>query len=318
MPELPEVQNTVDGINECVSRLTITDVWSDYDSSFYYGKNQIKDPTYFAYFKNNIIRKKIIRAERRAKHILIHLDSGVAIAVHMKMTGHFLYGKYYWNEITNKWQPESGFWDSSWSMSKEEVKKTMPLSDPFNDFIHVLFYLDNGMQLAFSDMRKFASMHLLENQQDISDIYNQYGPEPLDADMDYHTLYARVQTKPNKKIKTALLDQSLVAGYGNIYTDEALFAASIHPESIVKHIPKHRWKKLFTVSQEILQSAIEHGGDSMGDYRRIDGTGGTFHDMHTVYQKEKTPCGRCGSVIIKKQIDARVGRFCPACQTIYN
>ncbi len=317
MPELPEVQNTVDGINSSVMGETITDAWSDYDSPFYYGKNQIKDPVYFNYFKQQIIGTKILRAERRAKHILIYLDSGATIAVHMKMTGHFLYGHWDWDNVDNKWQPESGFWDTSWDMTKDEVKKTMPFSDPFNNFIHVLFHLGNGMHLAFSDMRKFASMTLLENESEIQDLLHQYGPEPLAHGMTAHKLFHKLKTRPNKKIKTALLDQSLVAGYGNIYTDEALFASCIHPESRVRAIPDDAWEKLFIESKKILRSAIKHGGDSMGDYRRIDGTGGTFHNMHTMYQKEKTPCIRCEEIIIKKQIDARVGRLCPNCQVLY-
>jgi len=250
MPELPEVQNTVEGIARLALKKTITDVWSDYDSSFYYGKRQIKDPAYFR--------------------------------------------------------------------SKEEVKKTMPFSDPFNDFIHVVFTLENDMQLAFSDMRKFATMTLLENQKEIQTICDQYGPEPLESGQTKEKLFSEVRKKPTKKIKTALLDQSLIAGYGNIYTDEVLFITAIHPESQVGAIPEEKWQELFEEGRKLLKLAIKHGGDSMGDYRRIDGTGGNFHDMHQMYQKEKTPCNQCGEIIIKKQIDQRVGRLCLGCQIYYS
>lgn len=318
MPELPEVQNTVNGINKHAVGRTITKVWSDYDSPFYYGKKQIKDPEYFAWFSKRVTGTTIVKAVRRAKHIFVTLDSGDIIAVHMKMTGHFLYGHWKWNDTEQSWQPESGFWNKTWPISKEEVRKTMPLSDPFNNFIHLLFYLDNGMHLAFSDMRKFASVTLLSNQEEIDQADQQYGPEPLKRGMTAEVLFARVKNRGNRHIKTALLDQSLIAGYGNIYTDEALFAISVHPESKVSAIPEEKWSELFDKGNALLRLAIKHGGDSMGDYRRIDGTGGSFHDMHTMYQKEKTPCTRCGTIIVKKQVDARVARFCPNCQVLYS
>jgi len=318
MPELPEVQNTVNGINESVLGRTITDVWSDYDSPFYYGKKQIKDPEYFKYFKKYVIGSQIIKARRRAKQILITLDSGFVIYVHMKMTGHFLYGQWIWNNVKSKWEPEVGFWNKSWGISKEDVKKTMPFSDPFNDFIHVLFKLDNGMQLAFSDMRKFGTLTLLETQSEIIKAQEQYGPEPLNPLMSYQEIFKVLRNKPNKKIKTALLDQSLIAGYGNIYTDEVLFICKIHPESKVSTIPEEKWKELYSEGSNLLTLAISHGGDSTGDYRKIDGTGGGFHNMDQVYQRENTPCLRCKSLIEKKQIDARVGRFCPNCQIMYS
>jgi len=174
------------------------------------------------------------------------------------------------------------------------------------------------MHLAFSDMRKFASVTLLENQTEIDELINQYGPEPLEKGMTPSRFYKKLRTRTKRKIKTALLDQSLVAGYGNIYTDEVLFAAAIHPESLVGAIPEEKWVELFNVSKKILKNAVKHGGDSMGDYRRIDGTGGSFHNMHTMYQKEKTSCMRCKEIIIKKQIDARIGRLCPGCQILYS
>jgi len=130
----------------------------------------------------------------------------------------------------------------------------MPFSDPFNDFIHVMFTLENDMQLAFSDMRKFATMTLLENPKEIKALHDQYGPEPLEDGQTTKKLFTKIKMKPNKKIKTALLDQSLIAGYGNIYTDEVLFITSIHPESQVGAIPERKWQELFTEGKKRLSS----------------------------------------------------------------
>ena len=317
MPELPEVQNTVDGIRAHVLGRTITHVWTDYNSPHYHGKQNIKDPAYFRTFKKRTTGRTIIDVTRRAKQIFITLDDESIIAVHMKMTGHFLYGQWDWNRSKHKWQPPAGFWDKQWDITREEVKKTMPFSDPFNDFIHLMFDLDDGSQLAFSDMRKFATISLLESYDEYLEMARHYGPEPLQPRLSFGGFMERLQTKPNMMVKPALLDQSLVAGFGNIYSDEVLWAAGVHPESIVSHIPEKQWNDIFTHGKRILRSAIKHGGDSMGDYRRIDGTGGTFQGMHQVYQRDGQPCNRCGNIIEKKQIGQRIGRLCSGCQQFF-
>ena len=109
MPELPEVQTTVNGLREHVVGKTITHVWTNYASNFYKGKNNIKDPAYFKFFKKHVEGKKITAAERRAKQIFITLNCGHIIAVHMKMTGHFMYGQWNWHSKEKKWQPQEGF-----------------------------------------------------------------------------------------------------------------------------------------------------------------------------------------------------------------
>lgn len=317
MPELPEVQNTVDGLRAHVIGKTIKDVWTDYGSLAYRGRANIKDGDYFSYFRSQTQGTTIVDITRRAKHIFISLDSGATISVHMKMTGHFLYGHWEWDAAGHKWQPPEGFWNKDWELSKEEVRHTMPLSDPFNDFIHLMFTFTDESQLALSDMRTFASVSLLEDPKEVQAAMDQYGPEPLVPGTRWHTLTAKLRTRPNKHIKTALLDQSLIAGFGNIYTDETLWAARVHPESQVGALPDDVWKKIITEGKRILSTALKHGGDSEGDYRRIDGTGGTFHNMHQVYKQEGSPCPRCGTPIEKKQIGPRVGRYCPACQVRY-
>lgn len=317
MPELPEVQNTVDGIRERTLGRTILEVWTNYDSPVYYGKKNIKDPRYFTEFRSKVIGQQIVGVERRAKQIFIHLSNETSIAVHMKMTGHFLVGSWDWNALEQKWQPPAGFWNKSWNLSKEEVRKTMPFSDPFNDFIHLMFNLDQDLQLAFSDMRKFGTIVLLENREEYAQTIAHYGPEPLEPDLSFDQFMSKLKTRPHKQVKTALLDQSLIAGFGNIYSDEVLFAARVHPESFVSKIPKQQWYDIYTYGRDILRAAIRHGGDSMGDYRRVDGTGGTYQGLHQVYQRENQACRRCGKMIEKKQIGARIGRYCPGCQICY-
>ena len=326
MPELPEVQTTVDGINRYCINHVITDVWSDYDSPFYHGKKSIKDPRYFTHFQERVTGSRIIGAKRRAKLILIEIEKeskAMTIAVHMKMTGHFMYGHWEWNESEMRFEPPEGFWNKTWAISKEQVYRTLPFSDPYNNYIHLMFDLKNpggkAVQLAFSDMRKFGSVTLFESTEELEDALAGIGPEPLEPGLSFDLFMSKLRTRPKKKVKTALLDQSLIAGFGNIYTDEVLWAVGVHPESEVGIIPDDRWREIFRQGKKILEVALQHGGDSMGDYRNIDGQGGSFQNMHKAYQKEGTACTRkgCSGVLEKKLIDQRVGRLCPAHQKLF-
>src|SRR3989338_1533079 len=163
MPELPEVQTTVDGLNAEVKGLKITDVWTDYKSHFHIGKNNIKNPRYLSEFQKHVIRTTLVGAEREGKNILMHLDNGKTMLVHMKMTGHFLYGAY--KKTKGVWKP---------------VTKDSPLLDLYNRFIHLVFSLSNGQHLAFSDLRKFGKVFIFEtsSRKTIEDLMH-LGPDPL-------------------------------------------------------------------------------------------------------------------------------------------
>ena len=144
MPELPEVTTTVNGLNEVMPHKTILDVWSDYFiGSASKRLDTIKNKKYFEYFRKEIIGHTVKSAERKGKNVLIHLSNEKTILIHMKMTGHLLYGNYYFEK--NKWKSNDQY-----------------LSDPFSRFIHLIFTLSDGKFLAFSDMRKFAKVTLFE------------------------------------------------------------------------------------------------------------------------------------------------------------
>ncbi|MFW0871313.1 MAG: bifunctional DNA-formamidopyrimidine glycosylase/DNA-(apurinic or apyrimidinic site) lyase [Patescibacteria group bacterium] len=314
MPELPEVQNTVDGLRETVIGKTISDIWTDYTSEYYRGKQSYKDPEYFQWMRSQLIGKSILQIERRGKYITLLLKEDWMLLVHMKMTGHFMYGHWEWNNQKSRWQPPLGFWDSSWNLSREEVMRTMPFSDPYNNFIHLMITFEDGSQLALSDMRTFARFELLKKEEVNILLDSLLGIEPLEQSTTLKKFQSAIKRKPKKKIKSALLDQSLVTGFGNIYSDEALFSARIHPERLVESLNEDEWRALYQSGKKILRQAISSGGDSMGDYRRVDGTSGSYQGFHQVYQKEGSPCPHCGTLIEKKQIDQRMGRYCARCQ----
>lgn len=307
MPELPEVQTTVNGINKLAKGLMIENVWTDYGGSIHIGKDNIKDPAYFKQFLTSIQHKKIVRASRRGKNILIHLSDNLTILIHMKMTGHMMLGNYQFDSKKQKdpWSP---------------IAHTGPLADPFNKFIHLVFTLSDGRHLVLSDMRKFAKVTLIETDKlMISSHLKDIGPEPLEKDFTFDIFRERILLPRSGRIKNILMSPEIIAGVGNIYSDEALWLAGIHPESNPHQIPIDLQKKLYVSVQEVLRKGIDFGGDSMSDYRNIDGERGAFQGQHNAYRKTKTKCTKqgCLGIIIRKVVGGRSAHFCDTHQKLF-
>jgi formamidopyrimidine-DNA glycosylase len=284
MPELPEVQTTVDGLNKLVKGRKIVDVTTDYNSSYYKGKEEVKNPIFFKKFKRIVRGKRIIKAERRAKNILIHLSGAYTILVHMKMTGHFVYNK------------------------------------PATRFVRLDFKLGNNKHLQLSDMRKFAKVTIIKTiALDDSQHLKRLGPEPLDNKFTYSKFKSQIQKRGQGKIKQILMDQGLIAGIGNIYADEILWRAGVHPLSRLDRIPENKLGLIFTSIKILLRKGIDLGGDSMDDYRNINGEKGEFQEHHKAYQKNKSKCLKkgCRGVIEKIKVGGRGTHFCMAHQKLF-
>ncbi len=309
MPELPEVQTTTNGINQFVRNLRITDVWSDYDSKFHAGKQNIKNRNFFLEFRKKISGKKILRANRRGKNILIEIDGGWTILVHMKMTGHFLYGKY--KKLTGQKTKQK-------SASEWVAVEPGPLrDDPFNRFVRLVFSLSNGKHLVLSDLRKFAKILLIEKGEPIGDLEN-LGPEPLDKKFTTEE-FTKCLMKKTGKIKKVLMDQSVIAGIGNIYSDEILWQTSVHPLSFTTNLPHKKIDRMYKVLKKILRRSIEIRGDSESDYRDILGRPGNFQKETSVYGQKGKKCRKkgCLGVIERIKISGRSAHFCPKHQIRY-
>lgn len=312
MPELPEVQTTVNGINHYTKGLSITDAWTDYFSINYKRKNHIKNKLFFTQFKKEIIDAKILKAERRAKNILIELSNGKTILIHMKMTGHVLYGKYHMQKKKDSNKRTTEEWVS--------IDENSALNDPFNRFIHLVLTLSNGKHLVLSDMRKFAKVTLLptESLHDSLDLSG-LGPEPLEKNFTAKILTERLKTKPKGKIKTVLMDQSVVSGIGNIYSDEILWASNIHPLSITSRLKPLNIRNIWKHTKIILNRGIDFGGDSMSDYRNLDGLPGEFQHKHNAYRRTGKKCTKkgCAGTIHRQMIGGRSAHFCPTHQILF-
>ena len=299
MPELPEVQTTVNGLQEHIVGLTIVDVWSNYDSSHFKGSDTIKDRTYFKQFKEATIGKKVISVQRRAKNILINLESGDVILVHMKMTGHLLYGRYHFNASNTK---------DPW-----EAIEPKALKDPFNAYVRFMLSFSNKKNLALSDVRKFAKVTLIPLHEKTTSLHLEgIGPEPLEDAFTQKVFEERILLRPHGKIKQVLMDQSIIAGIGNIYADESLWRASIYPLEHVEHITTKQLADLFKAIKQTLAKGIDFGGDSTSDYRNVLGEKGSFHEGHHAYQRTGTPCDKkgCGGTIVRIVLGGRGTHFC--------
>jgi len=303
MPELPEVHTTATILNKLSKGRTIKYVWTDYNSPYYYGKNNIKDPKYFRKFSREIKGKKIIKVWRRAKNVLIDIEGYQTILIHMKMTGQLLYGEYKKN---TKKESEYG-----WSAANDG-----PLRDPFSRFIHLIIELDNGKHIAFSDMRKFGTIKLIPDEQARKNEFVKYGPEPLEDDFTLKILRERLSKKPNGFIKTVLMDPAIVSGIGNIYADEILFASKIRPDRKTSSLSETDCKNIFNNTKKLLTKGIDLGGDSMSDYRNPYGEKGSFQLHHQAYQRKNEKCLRkgCDGKIERMVINTRSSHFCPKCQ----
>ena len=290
MPELPEVETTVLDLQKKVLGRTFIDVWTD-------SKNLIKKPGSFDEFKRGIKGKKIKKVWRRGKNILLDLSDNKTLLIHQKLTGHLLLGK---------WQLKEGKW---------QAKISGPLlKDPMNRFLHLIFWLDNGQQLALSDLRKFAKIELL-NQEELKKELSSFGPEPLERDFSLEK-FKETLRQSQGKIKQVLMDQTVIAGIGNIYSDEILWQAKAHPFKEIKRLSDEELKRIYRAMREILPKAIEVGGESISDFRRISGERGYFDKERKVYRREGEKCSRCGNIIKRIKLAGRSAHFCPNCQPL--
>lgn len=297
MPELPEVETTVNFLKPKIIGKTIIDVWSDYNRGKFAFSGGFKN------FKNKIIGRKIQNVSRRAKNILIELDNHKILLIHLKMTGHLLLGRWEKNKTSK------GNWKSLWSPIQEALK------DPYNDYIHFMIFFSDGSQLALSDLRKFGKIRIYESINSIKE-FEKLGPEPLDQNLTWRILKEKLKNK-KQAIKKVLMDQSVIAGIGNIYSDDILWCAKIHPLKKANTLKDDSIKSIFKCTKKILKEAIFYEGTSIQDYRKPNGKKGYYQEKRKVYQKKGEKCQRCKKGIIKKiKIGARSSCFCPVCQKL--
>jgi formamidopyrimidine-DNA glycosylase len=300
MPELPEVETIVSDLNKKIKGATITKFWSDFPSA-------VKGATLLQ-FQREMKGKKILLAQRVGKNIFLNLSGGKSIHIHLRMTGHLLVKKPAYAKAPAGRQETRN--------KKQAEENTNYFKDKVNQYIHHIWHLSKNRTLEFSDLRKFATMRLLETR-----TLEKYLAEKkigVDAMSEKFTLAKfneLLDTKPKMLIGIFLLDQSIISGIGNIYRSEILFSAGVLPERKNESLTKIERKKIFLATKKILKLAIKMRGTSDSDYRDSDGAPGHFQEMLKVYRRDKLQCPqKCGGKILRKKMAQRSVFFCEKCQ----
>jgi formamidopyrimidine-DNA glycosylase len=284
MPELPEVETIVTDLKRFTPGSKITNVWTDVSS--------------FKKIKREIVGEKILGVKRRGKNILIELTRDKTILVHQKMTGHLMYGK--WKKKENKW---------------ESVLPGPMRDDPENRFIHLVLSLSDKHQLALCDMRKFAKVVVLKTEE-LAEALSKLGPEPFHKNFNFKK-FKEIITSKNRKIKTVLMDQTAIAGIGNIYSDEILWMADVHPLKKANSLKESELNKIFKAIKPVLRKAIKARGSSYIDYRDAQGKKGKYQEMQNAYGLKGEKCKKHDGGTIKKiRVDGRSSSFCPVHQKL--
>ena len=284
MPELPEVETIKAGLAKLLPGKVIKDVWYDWDKSF---PNAPSDVAKF------LVGSKIQKVRRRAKVLIIELSGGWALIIHLKMTGQLVFtGK---NKRFGAGHP-----------GKELVGKLPAKST------RVVLDFTDGSKLFFNDQRKFGWMRLMPAIEIPEiDFFKKVGPEPLDADFTVDIFIERLMRRKNSNIKAALLDQSVIAGVGNIYADESLWAAKIHPATLVGKVPKTKLVTLYDSLRDVLTLSIQKGGSTDKNYVDAEGKKGSYLSFANVFRRQGQPCPRCGTPIEKIRVAGRGTHICP-------
>lgn len=288
MPELPEVEIVKQGLSKILPGRRILRVKFDTQKSF---------PNASADVERFLVGATILDVKRRAKVLIIGLDSGYSLLIHLKMTGQLVYQN----------QAERfGAGHPNDSLVGRLPDKTT----------RVVLYLNDG-RLFFNDQRKFGWMRLIPTAEiPTIDFFQKIGPEPLAADFTAKDFIARLQRRAKSNIKSVLLDQTVVAGIGNIYADEGLWAAKIHPATPVQAISARKLQALYRELRNVLMLSIERGGSTDRNYVNAEGKKGSYLGFASVFRRQGQPCPRCGTTIQKIRVAGRGTHVCPACQRV--
>lgn len=287
MPELPEVETVASGLRKYVVGKTIRQLTIFEHKKFRGTQNQLK---------KYVFNKKVTGVSRRAKWLILHLSSKYNFVIHLKMTGQLLY---------KKTQPK---FLGGHTMGKEQTH--LP-----NSHSRVQFHLSDQSDLFFQDMRKFGYVELYSDAE-LEDYFQtkNLGLEPMDKKFTLDYFNIQLNHHPKTSIKAVLLNQSMIAGIGNIYADDTCWQAKVKPSRRVSTLKPAERQALHRACRSILLEAIKLGGTSFSHYYQVDGQLGSYWNKRKVYDRVDEPCRRCGTGIKKTRCAGRGTHYCPKCQ----
>ncbi|MCR9143357.1 MAG: DNA-formamidopyrimidine glycosylase [bacterium] len=232
-------------------------------------------------FRKAVTNQRIVDVRRRAKFVIVVLERGFVL-VHLRMTGKL----YPLPEIPPKRE---------------------------RNLISCAFVLSDGSNLIFEDQRRFGRVYWFANQEELELWSQRFGPEPLEAEFTPHWLTHSLAGS-KRQVKPLLLDQEFIAGLGNIYVDESLWLAKIHPLTPAAQIPKAKVKRLHGAIQEVLEKSIRMNGTSFMNFKFLGGYEGGYTDELLVFGRQGQPCLRCKREIVKLKVAQRGTHICERCQ----
>lgn len=273
MPELPEVEVVRQGLTRTLVGRRILHCRIS-------GK-KLRKPVPLKKIEAQLVGSRVTAVERRARYLLIRLDNGSLLIVHLGMTGKL---------------------------------GVFSRSHPARPHDHLCFQLDNGQELRFNDVRRFGFVEVLTpGEAAETDPFSVLGLEPLGEEISAGYFEEKARGK-SKAVKNFLMDNAIVVGIGNIYANEILFAGSIHPAAPAGSLSLKQWQKIVTQSRIILQRAIDRGGTTIIDFESESGKPGYFQLELAVYGKAGQPCPRCRTPIKRQVMAGRATYFCDRCQ----
>lgn len=288
MPELPEVETIRRGLEQTIVGRRIVDVESLHPKSLQTSAELVDE---------HAIGSKIIGFERFGKVLVIRLDSGWSLLFHLKMTGQMVLVQSDGNRYAGGHPTKS-------------MADTLP-----DKSTKIIFRLDDGSNLYFNDQRIFGWVKLVPNDEVMRDtLIARLGPEPLTEAFELKGFTEVLARRPRSPIKPVILDQSVVAGVGNIYADESLHLAKIHPATMTGELKPNQIKRLYEAIKTIIALGVQHGGTSFTSYvNALGGTGDYLHHAR-VFKRQGLSCPVCGTIIIKTRVGGRGTHYCPICQ----
>jgi formamidopyrimidine-DNA glycosylase len=288
MPELPEVETVRRGLSSLIIGKRVAREDHDTAKGF---PNAPQDVGQF------LIGATITDVRRRAKVLLIDLSTDYTLVIHLKMTGQLVFRG---EQVFGAGHPNE-------SLIGELPDRSTRVTLTFTDDSH----------LYFNDQRKFGWMRLMPTiEVPEIDFMKKVGPEPLEAEFTAEEFESRFKRRANTSIKAALLDQTVVAGIGNIYADESLWGAKVHPKRLVKTVTSEEFGAIYRELREVMAIAIEKGGSTDKNYVNAEGKRGNYLDFARAFRREGQPCPRCGTDIIKFKAAGRGTHICPVCQSL--
>ncbi len=307
MPELPEVETVARELHKKLKNRVIQSVWVRAPKMVSVGPatlppKRISSGFQVTKFVQALQGKNILQVKRRAKVLIFKLSDGLFLLVHLKMTGQFIFED---KQLRAQTQGKYRLLN----------KANAPLVSLPSKHTHVIFNFPDASTLFFNDVRKFGYLKLV-NRYEFAQVkeLNIFGPEPLEPNFTALKFLQILKRYPRRKIKEVLVDPTVVAGIGNIYSDEILFLAGIRPARRVLSIKVNELKQIYKYIKVVLKQGIRAKGSSVGEYVRTDGSWGQMGKFHFVYGRKGQKCKKCGSIIASLKLGGRTGSFCPKCQ----